>query len=92
MTFLHVAAKKGECIEIVKKLIQKGADINIQDKNGVSEMDPANNTVSIVHIFCCLKNFISLQAMKVSLKTCHQKELCATFPVGCMDIRANINM
>ena len=57
MTSLHVAAKRGECIEIVKKLIQKGANIDIQDNNGVSETDPANNTVSIVHFFCCLIKF-----------------------------------
>ena len=36
MTSLHVAAKKGECLEIVKLLVAKGADINIKDNNGVS--------------------------------------------------------
>ena len=37
MTSLHVAAKRGEALEIVELLISKGADINIQDYNGVSE-------------------------------------------------------
>ena len=37
MTPLHVAAKRGECHEIVKYLIDQGTDINIQDDNGVSE-------------------------------------------------------
>ena len=34
-TSLHVAAKKGECLEIVKILKHKGADMNIKDDNGV---------------------------------------------------------
>ena len=38
MTPLHVAAKKGECIEIVIKLKDKGADINIKDNNGVRRL------------------------------------------------------
>ena len=37
MTSLHVAAKKGEALEIVELLVSKGAAINIQDYNGVSE-------------------------------------------------------
>ena len=37
MSPLHVAAKKGECREIVEYLINKGTDINIKDYNGVSE-------------------------------------------------------
>ena len=37
MTPLHVAANKGESLEIVEYLIHKGADINIKDYNGVSE-------------------------------------------------------
>ena len=37
MTPLHVAAEKGESLDIVKYLIDKGADINIKDDNGVSE-------------------------------------------------------
>ena len=36
MTPLHVAAKKGESIEVVKYLICKGADINVKDDNRVS--------------------------------------------------------
>ena len=37
MTSLHVAAERGEALEIVELLISKGAAINIQDYNGVSE-------------------------------------------------------
>ena len=37
MTPLHVAAEKGESLDIVEYLISKEADINITDDNGVSE-------------------------------------------------------
>ena len=37
MTPLHVAAKKGESLEIVKYLIRNGADINIQNENKVNK-------------------------------------------------------
>ena len=37
MTPLHVAAEKGESLEIVEYLIGGGADINIKNDNGVSE-------------------------------------------------------
>jgi len=37
MTSLHVAAERGEALEIVELLVSKGAAINIQDYNGVSE-------------------------------------------------------
>ena len=37
MASLHVAAQKGDRISIVKYLLQKKADINIEDKNGVSK-------------------------------------------------------
>ena len=37
MTPLHVAAEKGESLEIVKYLIDRGADINIKNNNGVNE-------------------------------------------------------
>ena len=37
MTPLHVAAEKGDRLDIVKYLISKGADINIKDDSGVSE-------------------------------------------------------
>ena len=37
MTPLHVAAEKREYLDIVEYLIDKGADINIKDGNGVSE-------------------------------------------------------
>ena len=37
MTPLHVAAEKGESLDIVEYLIRKGADINIKDENGVSK-------------------------------------------------------
>ena len=36
MTPLHVAAERGDRFNIGKYLIGKGADINIQDKNGVN--------------------------------------------------------
>ena len=38
MTPLHVAAQRGERISIVEYLVDKGADINIEDDNGVSKM------------------------------------------------------
>ena len=57
MTPLHVAAKKGECREIVKYLIDKGTDINIQDDNGVSEtiklVQQRYVGVSIVNLSVC---------------------------------------
>ena len=37
MSPLHVAAKKGESLDIVDYLIDKGANINIQNTHGVSE-------------------------------------------------------
>ena len=37
MTPLHVAAEKGDCLNIVQYLIDEGADINIRDSSGVSE-------------------------------------------------------
>jgi len=37
MTPLHVAAKKGESLDIVEYLIHKGADINIQNNNEVKK-------------------------------------------------------
>ena len=37
MTPLHVAATIGGRLSIVKYLIDKGADINSKDSNGVSE-------------------------------------------------------
>ena len=37
MTSLHVAAKTGKGLEILRFLIDRAADINIQDDNGVSE-------------------------------------------------------
>ena len=37
MTPLHVAAEKGDRLEIVEYLSNKGADINIKDYSGVSE-------------------------------------------------------
>ena len=37
MTPLHVAAEKGDRLDIVEYLISKEADINITDDNGVSE-------------------------------------------------------
>ena len=37
MTPLHVAAEKGDRLDIVQYLIGEGADINIKDSCGVSE-------------------------------------------------------
>ena len=37
MTPLHVAAKKGESLEIVEYLIDKDAHINIQNNNKVNK-------------------------------------------------------
>ena len=37
MTPLHVAVKKGDRLDIVKILLDKGANINISDEYGVSE-------------------------------------------------------
>ena len=49
MTPLHVAAEKGECLDIVKYLISKGADINITDDSGVSETTLVIGQVCLVH-------------------------------------------
>ena len=38
MTPLHVAAEKGDRLDIVKYLCEEGADINIKDCSGVSEI------------------------------------------------------
>ena len=38
MTPLHVEAEKGDRLEIVKYLCEKGADISIKDCSGVSEI------------------------------------------------------
>ena len=54
MTPLHVAAKKGESLEIVKYLICKGADINIQNNNKVKKdytIDSTEGTVFNVIFF-----------------------------------------
>ena len=37
MTPLHVAAEKGDRLDVVKYLLYKGADINIKDYSVVSE-------------------------------------------------------
>ena len=54
MTPLHVAAEKGDRLDIVECLLDKGADINIRDSNGVSETilhinDPTGTVLFIVH-------------------------------------------
>ena len=71
MTSLHVAAKKGENLEIVIKLIGQGTDINIQDDNGVSE---TILLISAVYIFCCLRSFIIFCCLKsfISLRSLKQ--------------------
>ena len=38
MTPLHVATQRGDRISIVNYLVDKGADINKKDNNGVSKM------------------------------------------------------
>ena len=38
MTPLHLAARRGH-VDIVRYLVDKGADINIKDENWVSEQD-----------------------------------------------------
>ena len=60
MTPLHVAAEKGDRLDIVEYLLDKRADINIRDYNGVSETilyinDPTGTVFFIVHELCCLK-------------------------------------
>ena len=53
MTPLHVAAKKGESLEIVEYLIHKGADINIQNNNEVKKTTLKNSTESAeLNVFC----------------------------------------
>ena len=48
MTPLHVAAEKGDRLDIVKYLISKEADINITDDNGVSE------TILLIEQMCLI--------------------------------------
>ena len=38
MSPLHVATQRGDRISIVTYLVDKGADINIKDDNGVSKI------------------------------------------------------
>ena len=55
MTPLHVAAEKGESLEIMKFLLGKGTAINIQDDNGVSEtvlLIQQRVPLSTLHLFC----------------------------------------
>ena len=47
MTPLHVAAERGY-VKIVDYLLGKGADIGIQDKNGVTICDCFNNNVVLL--------------------------------------------
>ena len=47
MTPLHIAAERGY-IKIVDYLISKGADIDIQDDNGVLMHDYFNNNVVLL--------------------------------------------
>ena len=47
ITALHIAAERGH-IKIVEYLADKGADIDIQDKNGVSVHDYSNDSVEIL--------------------------------------------
>ena len=47
MTPLHVAAERGHP-RIVEYLVDKGADIDIQDKNGVNMYDYSNHSVLLL--------------------------------------------
>ena len=47
ITALHIAAERGN-IKIVEYLADKGADIDIQDKNGVSVHDYSNDSVDLL--------------------------------------------
>ena len=49
MTPLHVAAKKGESLDIVEYLIDKEANINIKDYNGVSETIHATDLQTVLY-------------------------------------------
>ena len=68
MTPLHVAAEKGESLDIVKYLISKEADIDITDDNGVrlhyGSKEPTEGAVLIVNLFFSVKSFINHQALK----------------------------
>ena len=59
MTPLHVAAERG-CVIIVKYLVGKGGDINIQDENGV-HCDCSYNVVLLFEfelaVLACQSNF-----------------------------------
>ena len=56
MTPLHAAAAKGGRLSILKYLIDKGADINSKDYNGVSKTHPTSNRECYSkHLFCCLR-------------------------------------
>ena len=52
MTPLHVAAEEGDHLEIVKYLLDKGADINVKDYSGVSKTIVLfeQSALSIVHV------------------------------------------
>ena len=47
ITALHIAAERGH-IKIVEYLADKGADVDIQDKNGVSVHDHSNDNVELL--------------------------------------------
>ena len=52
MTPLHVAAERGHP-RIVEYLVDKGADIDIQDKNGVNMYDYSNHS----YVYQCSLSF-----------------------------------
>ena len=62
MTSLHVAAKKGESLDIVEYLIKKGANINVTDYNGVRLCILLTNLCSSFIYFAVHKVFTILQA------------------------------
>ena len=49
MTPLHVAAEKRDCLDIVKYLLSKKADVNITDDSGVSETTLLIEQMRLVH-------------------------------------------
>lgn len=99
MTPLHVAAKKGECIEIVIKLIHNKADINIKDNNGVSDSNYTSSKQCCIHcsLLLLFENFYQPSSFKADgshLKPATRNNY-VFFPVGCifiLDTQTNTNM
>ena len=73
MTPLHVAAERGY-IKIVDYLVGKGADIDIQDKNGVICDFSNNNVVFILWVWASLIH-LHINRVLVGLETI-SKNIC----------------